>query len=109
MGVPLREGRLLRADDVPSGQRVAMVDEDFARHYWPNGSALGGQLFEGAAPGPIEAAYTIMGVVGAVKQADVTESQRQGAVYVTYNHSADNEFYVVARTRQDPPLLAGTM
>ena len=29
-------------------ERVCVVDEDFARYYWPNTSALGQHLFEGS-------------------------------------------------------------
>ena len=47
LGIPLREGRLLTASDSHRAERVCVVDEDFARRYWPNGEALGQRVFQG--------------------------------------------------------------
>jgi macrolide transport system ATP-binding/permease protein len=43
VGVPIVEGRAFRADD--RGRRLAIVNETFARRYWPNESAVGQQIF----------------------------------------------------------------
>jgi len=78
---------------------VCVVDEDFARRYWPKGGALGQRVFPGADPD--EAKFlTIVGVVGAVKQADFTESQGQGAVYVPFRDWDSGNIFVVTRTSQ---------
>lgn len=109
MGIPLRAGRLLTSDDVHGTQRVAVVDEDYARHYFPKGNVVGTQFYQGGLRGNPADAFTVVGVVGAAKQADLTESQRQGAVYVPYTFNADNQLFIVARTRHDPALLAGRL
>jgi len=44
MGVPLLEGRFLEAADNHRDQRVCVVDEDFAKRYWPKGGALGRRI-----------------------------------------------------------------
>ncbi|HEY2012784.1 MAG TPA: ABC transporter permease, partial [Bryobacteraceae bacterium] len=67
MGFSLKEGRFLSADDSQRGDRVCVVDEDFARFYWPHASALGQRLFEGADETKDADAFTVVGVVGAVK------------------------------------------
>src|SRR5204862_7394815 len=42
LGIPLLEGRLFEAaDDLPDAPQVAVVNESFARRYWPAGHALG--------------------------------------------------------------------
>ena len=51
MGFSLRAGRFLTADDSRRSLRVCVVDEDFARYYWPNASALGQQLWDGSQEG----------------------------------------------------------
>lgn len=85
LGIPLREGRLLTAADSRRPERVCVVDEDFVRHYWPQGGAIGQRLFDGGEEGSDAEAYTIVGVVAAVKQAGLTD-EGQGAVFYPYGH-----------------------
>jgi hypothetical protein len=80
MGFSLLEGRFLTADDSRRSSRVCVVDEDFARYYWPHGSALGQHLFAGGEATTDAQAFTVVGVVGAVKQAGLTDQAAQGAV-----------------------------
>ncbi len=113
LGFTLKEGRFLVAADSRRLDRVCVVDEDFARHYFPaggpQGGAIGRRVFEGGEAGNKEDAYTIVGVVGAVKQAGLVEDQAQGAIYYPYGHRADHQIYVVARTSQRPETLAATL
>ena len=51
MGFSLLAGRFLTAEDSRGSQRVCVVDEDFARYYWPNASAIGQRLWEGSEAG----------------------------------------------------------
>jgi predicted permease len=97
LGVPLREGRLLEGGDLRRADRVCVVDEDFARRYWPKGGAVGQQLFQDIVQLSDAEAYTVVGVVGAVKQAGLTEEQGQGAVYFPYNNRSDGKLFVVVR------------
>jgi len=114
-GIPLREGRFLTAEDSHRPERVCVVDEDFARRYWPNGGALGQQVFHPGAtlPGRSDAEeknlFTIVGVVGAVKQAELTEAQGQGAVYLPDAYSDNSSVFVVTRTSQSPEAFAETL
>jgi macrolide transport system ATP-binding/permease protein len=41
MGIPILEGRGFRASDTADAPRVAVVNEQFAKHYWPGGDAVG--------------------------------------------------------------------
>ena len=108
LGIPLREGRFLTSADSHRPERVCVVDEDFARRYWPNGGALGQRLAHG---GESEDAklFTIVGVVGTVKQAELTEAPGQGAVYLPYAHHGNATVFVVARTSQSPEAFAETL
>ncbi len=97
LGIPLRAGRFLENDDLLRPQGVCVVDEDFARRYWPQRSAIGQRVFKGSQAGKDAEAFTIVGVVGAVKQAELTENEAQGTVYFPYNNYYDRLF-VVTRT-----------
>ncbi|MBA3762936.1 MAG: ABC transporter permease, partial [Chthoniobacterales bacterium] len=130
LGIPLREGRFLTSTDsaVDSfphrhrSERVCVVDEDFARRYWPKGDALGQQLFHPGVTGKNqpwsgsrksemeeENLFTIVGVVGTVKQAELTEAQGQGAVYLPYAYREGASVFVVIRTSQRPEAFAETL
>jgi predicted permease len=105
MGFSLHEGRFLTADDSRRSARVCVVDEDFARYYWPHASALGHRLFEGSEATTDAQSFTVVGVVGAVKQAGLTDQTAQGAVYYPYALRTDGNVFVVVRTSVRPESL----
>jgi len=105
MGFSLREGRFLTADDSRRPERVCVVDEDFARYYWPHASALGQRIFEGSQAASDAQAFTVVGVVGAVKQAGLTDQAAQGAVYYPYALRTDDTLFVVVRASLPPEWL----
>jgi len=111
LGIPLREGRFLTSADSHRADRVCVVDEDFARRYWPRGGgggALGQRVFQGSDSDDAKL-FTIVGVVGAVKQAELTEPQGQGAVYLPFIDSDGINIFVVTRTSQRPEAFAETL
>jgi predicted permease len=105
MGFSLREGRFLAADDSRRSQRVCVVDEDFARYYWPEGSAVGQRLWDGSEARKDSEAFTVVGVVGGVKQAGLTEDQAQGAIYYPYAFRIGDSFFVALRTSFPPESM----
>src|SRR5438270_1976794 len=108
-GIPLREGRFLTSEDSHRTDRVCVVDEAFARRYWPSGgSALGQRIGHGDEKGDGEL-FTIVGVVGSVKQAALTERQDQGAVYLPFASRENSYYFVVTRTSQRPEAFAETL
>ncbi len=111
LGIPLRAGRYLTSEDSHRAERVCVVDEDFAQRYWPRGGggvAIGQRLAHGGETDDAKL-FTIVGVVGAVKQAELTEPQGQGAVYLPYAYRENNSVFVVARTTQRPEAFAETL
>jgi predicted permease len=109
MGFALREGRFLTAAEARREERVCVVDEAFARRNFPAGHALGQRLSMGGKEGPDAEAFTVVGVVGAVKQAALTEDGAQGAVFYVYPYFDNGGLFVVARTSLAPELLASTL
>jgi ABC-type antimicrobial peptide transport system permease subunit len=109
LGYSLREGRFLDAADSRRRERVCVVDEDFARYYWPHSSAIGQHLFQGSAAGTEEEAFTVVGVVSSAKQAGLTDETAQGAVYYPYIHRPDSRFYVVVRAAVVPEAVGRTL
>lgn len=109
MGFSLSAGRFLTESDSRRGQRVCVVDEDFARYYWPNGSAVGQRLFQGSSAGPDGEAFTVVGVVGSVKQAGLTDDAAQGAIYYPYVFRGDDNIFIAIRGAVPPKSLGTTL
>src|ERR1700731_3393251 len=108
LGIHLREGRFLTSADSHRAERVCVVDEDLARRYWPNGGALGQRIALGDEKDDAQL-FTVVGVVGAVKQAALTEAQGQGAVYLPYAYRDSASIFIVTRTSQRPEAFAETL
>lgn len=105
LGIDLREGRFLTSADSHHAERVCVVDEDLARRYWPNGGALGQRIALGDEKDEAQL-FAVVGIVGAVKQAALTETQGQGAVYLPYAYRDDASIFIVTRTSQRPEAFA---
>jgi predicted permease len=105
MGFSLQAGRFLTAADSHSQARNCVVDEDFARYNWPNANALGQRLFQGSQIGSQAEAFTVVGVVGRVRQAGLTDDTAQGAIYYPYIYRPDADIFLVLRGSIQPAAL----
>lgn len=105
MGFSLLAGRFLTGADSRRGVRVCVVDQDFARYYWPDSSALGQRLFQWSEPGPDAQAFTVVGVVGSIKQTGLTDDTAQGAVYYPYIYLPESDLFVAVRGSVHPDSL----
>ncbi len=64
MGIPIMRGRGFLASDTADAPRVAVVNEQFAKHYWPGADALGKHIRLDSGTGtPVE----IVGVAQTIK------------------------------------------
>jgi predicted permease len=106
MRVPLVRGRFLAESDEAGAPLALVINESFARQKFPGQDPIGQHLHVGPDRGPW---YTIVGVVGDVKQLSLATAQAH-AVYITTRQSwfADRVLSLVVRTRAgvDPASLA---
>ncbi len=111
IGIVLRAGRFLDASDSRRDEHVAVIDDVFALRYWPGRNAVGEEFFLGRDHDEGERPYRVVGVVGRIKQAELTERAGDGAAYFPFAQFPFNskDFFVVARTRQDPGAFAPTL
>jgi predicted permease len=105
MGIPLIEGRLLVDADNRADGRVCLIDRALAERYWPGESPLGRRISTDV-PFDEESASTIVGVVGSVKQEELSETSDHGAAYFPYANDASLGFTVVVRTMMEPAAIA---
>src|SRR5882724_1986545 len=104
LGIPLRSGRLLDAHDVAGAPAAALISEAFAKRKFPGQDPIGQRVHIGRIDLPW---YTIVGVVGDVKQTSLAVSQSD-AVYITPTqwYAADNSMSLVVRARGGAAALA---
>ena len=81
LGVQVLEGRLLDERDGPGGSPATVINETFARTYWPGTSPLGARIRFGGATAPWR---TVVGVVKDVRERGFDQSAKPGA-YVVYS------------------------
>jgi predicted permease len=109
MGIDVVEGRSFRSGDGADEARSALVSASFARHWWPEGSALGRRVRYG---GEGEDWYTIVGVLGDVHE-DGLEEPPQESIYFPMLTEAAGDFDVaraqdlVLKTSGDPLSMVG--
>jgi len=107
MGQPIVQGRGFQPSDMRAGNyfapnSVAIVDEELARRFWPNGDALGGGLNWG---GPDAPWATIVGIVKTAQIKDLAE-QSKGTFYLPAYVPMST---IAVRTAGDPKPLAGAI
>jgi predicted permease len=81
LGLKLLQGRFYEEADMAPGRRLFVVDESFARKFFPNGSALGGRFNFGPRPEKPEDWPSIVGVVKDVPHNGVEEKSGNPFIY----------------------------
>jgi putative ABC transport system permease protein len=81
LGLKLVEGRFYDEADMAPGRRLFVVDQSFARKFFPNRSAVGGHFSFGGRPDKPEDWPTIIGVVKDVPHNGVEEKSGNPFVY----------------------------
>ena len=81
LGLKLVEGRFYEEADLAPGRRAFVVDQSFARKFFPNRSAVGGKFAFGGRPAKPEDWPTIIGVVKDVPHNGVEEKSGNPFIY----------------------------
>ena len=104
IGLPLRRGRRLDAHDTASAPLALVISESLAQRKFPNQDPIGRRVHVGPTSEPW---FTIVGVVGDVRQASLAMSQTD-AVYTTPMqwYFPDNTMSLVVHARGDVTALA---
>ncbi|HEX2253774.1 MAG TPA: ABC transporter permease [Thermoanaerobaculia bacterium] len=104
LGIPLSEGRDFTAADRDGAAPVAVVDQQLARTYWPEGSALGKRLrLPGLGPAPEW--RQVVGVVGSLDIEGFVVAP-EPRVYLPFSQSPTPMVAVVATTEGDAAAAA---
>jgi predicted permease len=105
MGVPVLRGRGFRATDTADAPRVAVVNEQFAKHFWPDGDALGKRIrLERSTGTPVE----IVGIAQTIKYTGTTE-RPMDFVYLPLAQNPEARMLLLIGTEGDPLQLLEPM
>ena len=102
LGIPLRRGRLFTEFDVETAPRVALINEAFARTWWPDQDALGKRLKLG--PAAAAAWTTVVGVVTDARTESL-EAANFPQIYLSSWQTTDKELAIFLRGSLDPAKL----
>jgi putative ABC transport system permease protein len=86
-----------------AGLRSVIVDEDFARRFWPNEDPLGKKIEWASGPGA--SPLTVVGVVSHVKLYSPADSAGFVQAYFPFLELPENGVSFVVKTALDPELL----
>jgi predicted permease len=100
LGITLLEGRDFAATDAADAPMVVIVNETFARHFWPNAGALGRRIGFGEGR-----SAEIVGVVENGRQRILGEKPLP-FVYVAFSQSSNVDMTLVWRERGGAPAMA---
>ncbi len=115
MGIPMHEGRDFTPADSAAGERVAIVNEVVARHFFPGGHATGREL--AILPADMNTAFPvrpglvrIVGVIGDVMHWFTGgDPHLDYEVYLPYAQSPVGDMTLVVRSTAASPLLASSL
>lgn len=108
MGIPLLRGRFISPEDREHSPSVIVIDENFAREFFPNEDPIGKQI-NTELMGPLRS--EIVGIVGHTKQtgpSDTEAGDREGQFYFAIDQLPDrivqlfSGMLIVARTSSAP-------
>ncbi|HTO86879.1 MAG TPA: ABC transporter permease [Thermoanaerobaculia bacterium] len=99
MGVRILRGRGFRQSDDAHAPRVAVVNEFFAKHYWPNEDAVGKRIRLDRRDGaPVE----VVGVAKTIKYRDSSFGQAIDFVYLPIAQHPVARLVLLVRSTGDP-------
>jgi putative ABC transport system permease protein len=91
LGIPLIEGRTFDRIDPDRTEDEVVVSRAIAQHFWPGKSALGKRLSPGGPGEPIAKWFTIVGVVGDVREQGLHANPVEAVYYAVRRMNPDTD------------------
>jgi putative ABC transport system permease protein len=102
--VPLRGGREFTAADNAQTPRVVIVNETFARHFWPNQNPLGKHIVLGRGPAPAE----VIGVAQDIKNKGLDQNTQE-QLYLPFAQLPWGNMNLLVRTAVAPQSITSAV
>ena len=104
MKIPLRSGRFFNDQDVMGSPQVVVVDEEMVSRYWKDADPVGKRIFFGDAGAADIEYYTVVGVIGHVKQEGLDAEDRV-QLYFPHRQAVTGNMSVLVRTDIPPTSI----
>jgi putative ABC transport system permease protein len=109
MRIPLLSGRTLGERDSAKGAPVMVINQAFARKYFPGENPLGRRIQVALGDGVIDHPIReVVGVIGNIKSKGLTTGP-EPQYYLPYAQAVVTNPYLVVRTIGDPAVLKGAL
>jgi predicted permease len=104
MDLAILRGRGFGPDDSADAPKVAIVNEQFARHYWPNQDPIGKRLRLARDKAWVQ----VVGLAKTTKYLFIAEPPTE-AVYFPYRQQRADDMVMLVQSAGDPASLAGPL
>ncbi len=105
IGTPIMRGRGFLPTDTATAPLVAVVNEQFAKHYWPNQDAVGKRIHLSSANGPL---IQIVGIAKTSKYLWIAEAATE-YLYVPLAQHPQPRMTLIAQSQSDSASLAPSL
>jgi putative ABC transport system permease protein len=102
--IPVKKGRFVNEQDLPSSPQVVVVDEEMVRRYWPNTDPIGKRIYFDPPSGQPIQYIEVVGVVGHAKQEGLDAEDRV-QLYFPYKQGPQGFMSVAIRTDVAPETI----
>lgn len=102
--VPIKTGREFAEADTAQAPKVLIVNETFARRYWPNENPVGKHIVVGRGPAPSE----VVGVAFDIKNRGLALDP-QPQIYFPFSQIPWGNMNLIVRTSADPYAMVATV
>ncbi|GGG77814.1 ABC transporter permease [Edaphobacter dinghuensis] len=107
MQIPLMRGRWFTEADRADTPPVAVIDDVFARAYFPGQNPIGSHLRWAMGPKPVF--REIVGVVGHVRRDSLEVDENKGVVYMPFEQQPTPMATFVVRTKGNPQVFQSSL
>ncbi len=102
MGMPIVRGRAFLRTDTANSPLLAIVNEQFAKHYWPNQDAIGKRIHLSSASGPL---IQIVGIAKTSKYLWIAEAPTD-YLYLPLAQHPQSKMTLIAESEAESASLA---